>query len=455
MRGEREILGIHLGRELEVVRLRGRGRSWRPALGPAARPEDGRPALEQLRRLLEGLAPARRRRIVVTLPRPALFLREIRFPDLEPGEALSAVRLGIGLHAHLEPEALVHDEVVLPGEGATRVLLAYAPRHLVDPVLRVLGQTGHARSLHALAPATLGVDAVLRRAEGVAFPCLGLHREGAAWILSLHGREGWEGSHPLDVPEGASPWPGLAEVRPLLPTAFQAATVPVFLGPGAGEVSGEAPPGARHVPSVAWTALGGEGASPSWALGAAALARDPFPAISLHGGPRRPPLRLRLRLRPRQAAAVGGALALGLATLGLGLQVERLAARVAAKEAEVAAAEARIAPLRKTHQEAESLRATAEALAAFRAGGIPALETLKVLAEATPPETWIKSLHMKEDRIRLTAEGGSAVDVMGLWRAAGRFSEVRLVSPVTKDRRQRERFSVELVLAAPGGRDGG
>jgi len=35
---------------------------------------------------------------------------------------------------------------------------------------------------------------------------------------------------------------------------------------------------------------------------------------------------------------------------------------------------------------------------------------------------------------------------MGKWRENPLFSEVKLISPVTKDRQQRERFSVEIKL---------
>ncbi|MBW2164225.1 MAG: hypothetical protein JRF43_07250 [Deltaproteobacteria bacterium] len=37
---------------------------------------------------------------------------------------------------------------------------------------------------------------------------------------------------------------------------------------------------------------------------------------------------------------------------------------------------------------------------------------------------------------------------MGKWRQSPLFSEVKLISPVTKDRQQRERFTVEMKLAS-------
>ncbi|MBW2097376.1 MAG: PilN domain-containing protein, partial [Deltaproteobacteria bacterium] len=68
------------------------------------------------------------------------------------------------------------------------------------------------------------------------------------------------------------------------------------------------------------------------------------------------------------------------------------------------------------------------------------LKVLKAVAELTPPETWIRSLDIKNDKLKLTAEGGSAVKAMGNWRRSPLFSEVRLISPVRKYRQQRERF---------------
>jgi len=91
-------------------------------------------------------------------------------------------------------------------------------------------------------------------------------------------------------------------------------------------------------------------------------------------------------------------------------------------------------------------------LGEFRVERPPELKVLKAVAELTPPQTWIKNFNLKKDRLKVTAEGGSAVKTMGKWRQSPLFLEVKLISPVTKDRQQRERFTVEMKLA--GGKGG-
>jgi hypothetical protein len=87
----------------------------------------------------------------------------------------------------------------------------------------------------------------------------------------------------------------------------------------------------------------------------------------------------------------------------------------------------------------------------FRSEKPSELKVLKAIAELTPPQTWIKNFNIKNGKLKVSAEGGSAVETIGKWRQSPFFSEVKLISPVTKDRQGRERFTVEMKLISGKG----
>ncbi|NOR04997.1 MAG: hypothetical protein GQ575_01655, partial [Deltaproteobacteria bacterium] len=191
---EREITGIYLDEsKLDVFCLKGRLGKWSSVQLPYTFDDTGRSLAEQVKGVLNAIHPSRRRRICLALPRKNLFLRELSFPQLEPEEAVNAVRMGIGLHIHLKPDEIYHDQWAFKRGDETVVLLAYIPRSFLDPVLRVVRETGHGKSLGPISPATLGLDILLRSSAEASLPCVSLGRQGDGWIVSLHGVYGWEG----------------------------------------------------------------------------------------------------------------------------------------------------------------------------------------------------------------------------------------------------------------------
>jgi Tfp pilus assembly protein PilN len=120
-------------------------------------------------------------------------------------------------------------------------------------------------------------------------------------------------------------------------------------------------------------------------------------------------------------------------------------------EQEVEELQQRLSPMLNIQKQLEKTENQLNDLGDFMTEQPSELKVLKALAELMPPETWIKSLNIEKDRLKVTAEGGSAVKTIGNWRQSPLFSEVKLISPVTKNRQQMERFAVEMKLVSGRG----
>lgn len=440
---EREILGIYLDESRpDVFCLKKRLGRWSPGQVPQIVEEPNRPLAEQIKGILKGIRPSRRRTICLGIPRKALFLRELSFPQLEPEEAANTVRMGIGLHAHLKPDEIYHDQWAFTRGNKTVVLLVYIPKSFLDPVLRAVRETGHAKSLGPISPATLGLDILLRGGEGAPIPCTCLGRQGDSWVVSLHGAHGWEGSHLISVPEGADISEALKGLAQYLPFPFSRYVMaPVYIvGDSDGTTSGLP----LRDPCNDLKGLSGISKQTTWGLCSASLGLSSFPSISLQEGPRHQPFRL--RIRPYQLVAGAVAIAIILATGIQGLRLRERLHSVQEMKQEIGKLEKRLSPMLNTQKQLDQVEGQLKDLADFRSERPSALVVLKALADYTPPKTWIRTFNLRGDKVRIRAEGSSAVETMGKWRENPLFSEVKLISPVTKDRQQRERFSVEIKL---------
>ncbi len=445
---EREILGIYLDESRpDVFCLKKRLGRWSPGQVIQTFEDLNRSLADQIKGILKGIRPSRRRTICLGIPRKALFLRELSFPQLEPEEAANAVRMGIGLHSHLKPDEIYHDQWAFRRSKKTVVLLVYIPRNFLDPVLRAIRETGHAKSLGPISPASLGLDILLRAGEGAPLPCTCLCRQGDSWIVSLHGVHAWEGSHPVSVPEGGDISEALKGLSKYLPFPFSRYVMaPVYI---VGDLAGTTPEVPLRDPCDDLKGLSGISKQTTWGLCAASLGLSSFPSISLQEGPRHQPFRL--RIRPYQLVAGALAVAIILATGTQGMRLRERLHSVQKMKNEIAKLERRLSPMLATQKQLDQVNGQLKDLRDFRSERPSALVVLKALADYTPPETWIRTLNLRGDRVRIRAQGSSAVETMGRWRNSPLFSEVKLVSPVTKDSQQREHFSVEIDLITKKG----
>jgi Tfp pilus assembly protein PilN len=448
---EREIVGIYLDEsKLDVFCLKKQLGKWSSIELPYTFDDAGRSQAEQVKGILQAIHPSRRRKICLALPRKSMFLRELSFPQLEPDEAANAVRMGIGLHIHLKPDEIYHDQWAFKRGDETVVLLAYIPKSFLDPILRAVRETGHGKSLGPVSPATLGLDILLRSSTEASLPCVSLGRQGDGWIVSLHGVYGWEGSHYVSVSEEEDVPMGLQKLAQHLPSSFsKIAMAPVYVVGDSGAAILD-PPSKDPCNAIKdLSNICGQEGKVTWGLCAASLGLSSYPAISLQEGLRRKPFRL--RVKPYQFVVGAAAAAIILATGLQGLQLQQQAHSVHKMEQEVKELQERLSPMLSIQKQLEKIENQLKDLRDFRVEKPSELKVLKAVAELTPPETWINSLNIKKDELKVTAEGGSAVKTMGNWRQSPLFSEVKLISPVTKDRQQRERFTVEMKLASGKG----
>jgi len=448
---EREITGIYLDEsKLDVFCLKGRLGKWSFVQLPYKFDDTGRSLAEHVKGVLQAIRPSRRRKICLAVPRKNLFLRELSFPQLEPDEAANAVRMGIGLHVHLKPDEIYHDQWVFKRGNETVVLLAYIPRSFLDPVLRAVRETGHGKSLGPISPATLGLDILLRSSAEASLPCVSLGRQGDGWIVSLHGVCGWEGSHSVSVSGEEDVSMGLQKLAQYLPFPFsKIGMAPVYAVGDSGTAILDPPPRDPCNAIKDLLNICGQEGKVTWGLCAASLGLSSYPAISFQEGIRRKPFRL--RVKPYQFM-VGAAAAAMISVSGFqGLQLQQRAHSVHKMEQEVKELQKRLSPMLNTQKQLEQIESQLKDLEDFKVEKPSELKVLKAVAELMPPETWIKSFNIRNDKLKVTAEGGSAVKTMGNWRRSPLFSEVKLISSVTKDRQQRERFTVEMKLASGKG----
>ena len=448
---EREIVGIYLDESrLDVFCLKRQLGKWSSVELPYKFDDTGRSLAEQVKGVLQAIRPSRRRRICLALPRKNLFLRELSFPQLEPDEAANAVRMGIGLHIHLKPDEIYHDQWAFKRGDETVVLLAYIPRSFLDPALRAVHETGHGKSLSHISPATLGLDILLRSSAEVSLPCVSLGWQRDGWIVSLHGAYGWEGSHSLSVSGEEDVSMGLQKLAQNLPSSLsRIAMAPVY---AVGDSPAAIPDLSLKDPCNAIKDLSnicGQEGKVTWGLCAASLGLSSYPAISLQEGVRRKPLRL--RVEPYQFVVGATAAAMILVTGFQGLHLQQSVHSVHKMEQEIDKLQESLSPMLDIQKQLEQIENQLKDLEDFKVEKPSELEVLKVVAELMPPETWIKSFNIKKGKLKVTAEGGSAVKTMGNWRQSLLFSEIKLISPVTKDRQQRERFTVEMKLASGKG----
>jgi hypothetical protein len=445
---EREIVGIYLDEsKLDVFCLKRQLGKWSYVQLPYTFDDIGHSLVEQVKGALQAIHPSRRRTICLALPRKNLFLRELSFPHLEPDEAANAVRMGIGLHIHLKPDEIYHDQWAFKRGDETVVLLAYIPKNFLDPILRAVRETGHGKSLGPVSPATLGLDILLRRSAEASLPCVSLGWQGDGRIISLHGVYEWEGSHSVSVSDEEDVSMGLQKLAQYLPSPFsKIAMAPIYAVGDSDEAILDPPPKDPCNTLKDLLNICGQKGKVTWGLCAASLGLSSYPAISFQGGLRRRPFRL--RIKPYQFV-VGAVVAAIILITGIqGLKLQKRVHSVHKMEQEVEDLQERLSPMLNTQKQLEQIENQLKDLGDFKVEKPSELKVLKAIAELTPPETWIKNFNIRKGKLKVTAEGGSAVKTMGNWRQSPLFSEVRLISPVRKDRQQREHFKVEMKLVS-------
>ncbi len=431
-----EIVGIFLGeQQLHYAFLKRELNKWSRIQAPFFSDMSGRTSVERLGSLLGQLKPQRGRRICIGLPRNRYYLRDLKFTGLSLEEAENAVRLSISSHVHLPLEEVYFDCWPYEKNGHSHVLVAYAKRGLIDSIFEQVERTGHKKSLYCISPSGLGSDILLRRGTDVSFPCLSLQEEDGQVVLNVHGRDSWQGCHVVKQ-DGK----GLSDFLPRL--GFLPGQTEAFIF---GSLADGVLPSELELKNPCTdSGISSFCAQGDWNLGlsAAALGTSAFPQFAFQEKTRKKPLRLRINAIQMVLFA-----ALALLVLVSGarfyhlMKVSRTYHR---NEAAIKELETRFAPLRTKLEKLQALKGLEQDMLDFLHERPSLLEIFKELAEKTPTDAWIKYFTFKNNVLKVSAEGGSAVSTMEAWRKSPLFVSVKLASPVTKDRQGRERYTVEL-----------
>jgi Tfp pilus assembly protein PilN len=325
------------------------------------------------------------------------------------------------------------------------VLLAYIPKNFLDPILREIYETGHSKSLGPVSPATLGLDILLRRSTEVTFPCVSLSCQKDRWIVSLHGVYGWEGSHSLSVSGEEDVFAGFQKLVKSFPFSLSKEAMASVYAVGVSNpaiqdfILKDPCNDLKNLSNIC-----GQNGKVTWGLCAASLGLSSYPAISFQEGIRHKPLHL--RLKPYQFVVGATAAAIILITGFQGFQLQQSIQSIHKMEQEVDKLQTSLSPMLDLQKQLTQIENKLKDIEDFKSQQVSELKALKALAELTPPETWIKSFHLENGKLKVMAEGGSAVKTMSNWRQSSLFSEVRLVSPVRKYGQRGERFTVEMKL---------
>ncbi|GEM_PF-6863785 len=441
-----ELLGIYLDagvidQGLDYCLLRKKSGLWVKEAVPEI-DRTGRTLWDQLRQILQSIKPSRTRRICFGLSRTRIFLRELAMPGLSEDDARESVRLGIELHAHIEPESILFDTAVLKkGEGAT-VLLAYAEKVFLTHIFKIMAETGHSKSLWAISPASLGLDSLLRYVQ-VKFPCVSYGKQDEKWLLSMHGPSSWAGSHLLAL-HGSQLKEALKDVTPssVQENFLELLKTPVLYVQSEPEHDFpeilDSEMRKKLAPLTQKTGL-------TWALCSAAIGLSPYPLISISEKTRKKPLYM--RVSSYQLLLGVTTVSLVMASLLMGWKTYELHKKTGQLKATLQSLQGELSPLLEKQKRIDHLDSIIADTVFLKKEFLPPVEILNILSVHTLPNVTLKSMNIKENTASLTAEADSAVEAMDKWRQMEYTAEVKLTSPVTKDQNQKERFSVDIVFA--------
>lgn len=448
-----ELMGIYITDEIHVARIE--SRFGKVSLPPQSiPPQHGDKPIqsprEQLRELLLSIKPSRLRTICLIIPRRWVFLREIHFPNLSSQEAESALRLGVDAHSHLPKDEIYFDCFAEDKDGGAKAVLFYIPKDTLDPYIEVLKDTGHIKSLKYILPQDIALDTALRSYHDIfSFPAASIsyfiEKNIPTILITLHGENGWEGSHVINLSTGKSKEHIDSHIKQLaekLDASWRDFVEGAELTIG---LTTEEFPGATPISSkVSLIKKAVDQGVNIFAL-CGAISLQSYVLISLYGKRKKP---IRLRIQPFYLILGGTTLACVLASGFLGISYLKETQKLQELQKNITELDKRAAPLREVAQKAENLERSAKTLRDFMEERPTMEAVLSELAALTPDDSWIKNLDISGDKIRITAEGKSALDTMAAWRTGKNFTNVQQVSPVTKDANGIEFFSVELTIVS-------
>jgi len=110
-----------------------------------------------------------------------------------------------------------------------------------------------------------------------------------------------------------------------------------------------------------------------------------------------------------------------------------------------------VADIKKLKATVDALETDVVFLDNVRKNSISTLSFLRELSNEMPSTAWLDRLYLRDDEIRLYGYAQSATDLLTVLESSPIFSDVAFVSPITKDKRGREKFRITMKVSSPKG----
>ncbi len=111
-----------------------------------------------LKSFLKELYPDRKTAIYLCLPRSVIYARSIDLPAMPLEDALTAIKNGLSMYAHLELSEIFYDvHIASAFKGGIKAILFYAATGEIEKYRQIFSETGHLDGLKAVFPLSYGV----------------------------------------------------------------------------------------------------------------------------------------------------------------------------------------------------------------------------------------------------------------------------------------------------------
>ncbi len=435
---KKEIIGIHIAENLVDICILTKKDDWYISETYRWDSASFKAGLEHLEKFLSEKSPSNNRLISVTIPQKDIFLRDVSLQNLTPEEAINSVKLGISLYAHLEPGEIYHDEWAIEEQNSVKIMIQYTKKSLVEPIIDIFKKTKHIKSLYALSSFFLGFDMLLRRYK-TGFPCMFLLKpenlQDSAKNknqLSMHGKESWLGIHSFKQDEA------FENIRAYLPLELLESSFKNITLKNHAEYNKN-----RPLKDILNGIIEGKTAvSPGFCSTGLCFKK---PNLSFY------PQYKKKFLKPEKRFYIIFVILSAFIMSGLTIydiyEYTNLRSAFFKEQNHLKQVEKNIEPLIQIEKQANELQKSYDEIQEFKTQRVSILEILKVLTEITPDHSFLRTFYYSDNKVRISVSGQSAIELMEIWRKNNKFSDVKLVSTVNKERENLETFSVEIMLS--------
>lgn len=393
---------------------------WLPGLLPAGRgilknqiyPHD------TLKKMLDQVAPAGRRRIYLALPRSLFFTRRIELPHLPLDDVSDSVVNRLETHSHLPLEEIYYD--ILFTETADKkvnALLIYTPRKKLDVYLNQFRETGHLGSLDGIFPFSYGAGPWQNHSKQTAL----LIRYQGAEELAIYHNASCVDSFLLD---GSISGPDREQV-------IQDILVDHGMVPD--QVLSISDSGDREKENRGFVALA------PFVAGMQQIRVDENP----------PKIKLFRPMKVLVPVFILLAAMIAYMTVDIRTTIDVRQSDLAGIRQKIDEINREIDPILEAKEVLKQAAEYKGDVEDFVATKPPLYTYINELAQTVPPNTWFAHLSYKPGIISMQGEGDDVLKVVEALRESGKYKEVKLQGSVSTTKEGKDSFRIDLVLKEP------